>query len=178
MSTIGLKHFGGKRSLLHKKKHAPSEEMSLNITAMADIFTVILVFLLKSYATSALDISPTAGLKLPTAGANDTLEEAMRVEISENAILVDGTPIVALKTFQFQPQDVESNQSSKQLAKEFKRLRDRQLLIAKANSDVKVDAKLIVVSDQRVPYASLKTVLASAALNGYTDFKLAVVKND
>jgi hypothetical protein len=52
------------------------------------------------------------------------------------------------------------------------------LLIAKANTDVKVDSKVVVIADQRVPYITIKSVLASAAVQGYTDFKLAVVRGD
>ena len=51
------------------------------------------------------------------------------------------------------------------------RERQRELLIAKTNSDVKIDPKIMIVADQRAPYITIKSVLASAALNGYTDFK-------
>ena len=37
---------------------------------------------------------------------------------------------------------------------------------------------IIVIADQRAPYSTVKSVLASAALNGYTDFKLAVVRGE
>jgi hypothetical protein len=53
----------------------------------------------------------------------------------------------------------------------------RQELIAKSNSDVKTDGKILVVADSRVPYVTLKSVLASAALQGFTDFKLVVARN-
>lgn len=56
-----------KNPFLKKKKS--SEEMTIQITSMADIFTIILVFLLKSYSTSAVNITPSNGLKLPTAQA-------------------------------------------------------------------------------------------------------------
>ena len=50
------------------------------------------------------------------------------------------------------------------------------MLIAKNNSDVKLDPRIIIVADQKVPFVTIRTVLASAAVNGYTDFKLAVVQ--
>jgi biopolymer transport protein ExbD len=43
---------------------------------------------------------------------------------------------------------------------------------------VKVDPKILVIADQRAPYQTIKSVLASAAVHGYTDFKLAVVKGE
>ena len=167
---------GKKKSKLFKKRKAGSDEMSLQITAMADIFTVLLVFLLKSYATSAIEVSPTKGMMLPLAQAGESTVEALKVEISENAVNVEGQPAAQLKNFAFSAEDLQPNGSSEALAKKLEQERQKGIMIAKQNSDVKVDSKIVVVADQRAPYSTVKAVLASAALNGYTDFKLAVVQ--
>jgi biopolymer transport protein ExbD len=161
-----------------KRTKTQSDEMALQITSMADIFVILLVFLLKSYATSAVNIAPTSGTTLPQADAQDTAVEALKVELSENAVLVEGQPVVKLLKFQFSKDDLQGNGSSKLLGKALERQRQRQVLIAKSNSEVKVDPKIVIVADQHAPYGSVKAVLASAALNGYTDFKLAVVKGE
>jgi biopolymer transport protein ExbD len=160
------------------KKRPQNEDMALQITSLADIFVIILVFLLKSYATGATSISPSSGMLMAEANAPDTAVEALKVEISEHSVSVEGQPVAELKGFKFDASDINANNSSKLLSKALERERQRQLLIAKANSAVQVDPKIIVVSDQRTPYVTVKSVLASAALNGYTDFKLAVVKGD
>jgi len=160
------------------KRAHQSDEMTLQITSMADIFTILLVFLLKSYATSAVNVTPSQSLTLPQAGGGDTPVEALKLEVTATAIQVEGQPVLTLEKYRFAGGEVAPNGSSKTLAKALERERQRQLLIAKANSDVKVDSKILVVADQHVPYATLKSVLASAALNGYTDFKLAVVKGE
>jgi biopolymer transport protein ExbD len=160
------------------KKARPSEEMSLQITSMADIFTIILVFLLKSYSTGAVTLSPSGGMQLPQALTGDPPVEALQVEISQTAVQVDGKPIVTLKNFQFDPLELLGNGTSGSLLKAFETQRQKQLFIAKGNSDVKVDARILVSCDQRAPYSAVKAVLASAAVHGYTDFKLAVVRGD
>lgn len=160
------------------RRHMAGEDMSLNITAMADIFVVILVFLLKGYSTSALNITPTAGLSLPSAFAEEQNIEALKVEIAENGVLIEGKPSLPLTNFEFTPSDRQANGSLKPLSAAFETERKRQLLIAKANSDVKVDSRVMVIADQRAPYATIKAVLASAAVHGYTDFKLAVARGD
>lgn len=152
--------------------------MALQITAMADIFTVLLVFLLKSFATSATTLSPSQGMMLPSARAGEAAIEALKVEVSQTGVQVEGKMVVPLINFKFDPTDIQSNFSSKVLSAALDKERQRQLLIAKANSDVKVDAKILIAADQRVPYRTLKSVLASAALTGYTDFKLAVVAEE
>jgi len=158
------------------KRRAPlSDEMSLQITSMADIFTILLVFLLKGYGSSAMSLTPAKGLILPEAQAAEAQVEALRVEITDSAVLLEGNPVSELRDRRFAASELQGNGTAKSLLPAFEKERKRQLLIAKSNSDVHVDPKLIVVSDQHVPYGTLKAVLASAAVNGYTDFKLAVV---
>jgi biopolymer transport protein ExbD len=159
-----------------KKSRKASEEMALQITSMADIFTIILVFLLKSYATSAVNVSPTA--VLPEAHAADAPVEAVKVEVTKDAIQIDGQLVMKLNNFDFEKSDLQQNGASMTLSKSLEQFRHRQVMIAQTNADVKIDSKILILSDQKTPYKTLKSVLASAALHGYTDFKLAVVRGD
>jgi biopolymer transport protein ExbD len=161
---------------LFKTRHA-SEEMNLQITSMADIFIILLVFLLKSYSTSALAISPSKGLELPQAMGGEEQVEALKIQVSESSVEVEGQPAATLAHFVFDSKDLQ-NGASQSLNQALDKARKRQLLIAQSNTDVKIDSKIIVIADQHAPYSTLKTVLASAALQGYTDFKLAVVKGE
>ena len=158
------------------KRREMNGEMELQITSMADIFTILLVFLLKSYSTSAVNISPGKDMMLPSAMASETVIEALKVEVSETTVQVEGKPVASLRKFLFDKADIQGNGSSKQLAEALATERKRQVLIAQSNYDVKVDPKIVIIADQRVPYMTIKSVLASAAINGYTDFKLAVVQ--
>ncbi len=160
------------------KRPLQSDEMALQITSMADIFMILVVFLLKSYAVGAVSITPAKGLLLPSAQAASPSVEALKLEISETAVQIEGRLAANLKAFSFEAADIGPNGASKSLGTEIEKERKRQLLIAQSNSDVKVDSKVIVVADKRVPYSTVKTVLASAAVNGYTDFKLAVVNGE
>jgi biopolymer transport protein ExbD len=159
-----------------KSKVRKSGEMTLQITSMADIFTVLLVFLLKSFATGSMNITPPKGLILPEAQASLANIEAIKVEILKDAVMVDDKLAVELAEFRFPGADNGKNGTSKTLLKSFNQARKRQIYIAKMNSSVKVDPKIVVVADQNTPYEVIKRVLASAAVNGYVDFKLAVVK--
>lgn len=163
------------KSKLFKKRRPQNEDMSLQITAMADIFTVLLVFLLKTYATSAIEINPTAGMLLPKAFAAEAPVEALKLEVSEKSINIEGKTVAALEKYTFPASDLQANGASDTLSKALDHERQKGILIAKVNQDVKVDGRIVIIADQRVPYVTLKSVLASAALNGYTDFKLAVV---
>lgn len=159
-----------------KKSGHSNEDVSLNITAMADIFTILLVFLLKSFSTGVMQISPSSGLTLPSAQAEEMNLEAIKIEISENAVIVETEPAAALKNFLFATNDLNGDLSSKSLGEVLKKHRQKQIAISKVNTDVKVDARILIIADQKTPYTTVKSVLASAAVQGFTDFKLAVLK--
>ena len=165
------------RTTFLKSRTMPTD-IALQITSMADIFVIILVFLLKSYASSAVDLQLPKGMVLPIATAEGTAIQALKVEITESAILVESQLAANVEKFSFNAGDLLPNGVSKTLSAAFDHQRQKQMLIAKNNTEVKMDSRIIVVSDQRAPYSTVKSVLASAASNGYTDFKLAVVQKE
>ncbi len=165
-----------KRKFLHRRMEG--EEMSLQITSMADVFIILLVFLLKSYAGGIVNIQPSQGTKLPQAFAANPAVEALKVEVTEKQIQIEGADSFSLNGFYFDPTDVLQNGASQKLSQLFEKERKKQILIAQNNADVKLDPKLLILADQKVPYSTIKTVLASAAVQGYTDFKLAVIQGD
>ncbi|MEO5668208.1 MAG: biopolymer transporter ExbD [Bdellovibrionota bacterium] len=158
----GLKSSPWKKSA----KGRASGDVSLNITAMADIFTVLLVFLLKSYASGAMAVNTTAELSLPSAKNQSTLVEATKIEISAEHLVVEGESIVALHNFKFPSDDLLPVGISKKLFETLKANKDK--------SQDPSNSKVIILADKGVPYSSLKVILTSAAGSGLTDFKLAV----
>ena len=84
-----------------KTARRENEEMALQITSMADIFTILLVFLLKSYTTGAMSISPSSGVKLPSAIVGESNIEALKVEISDGSVEVEGKPVATLDHYIF-----------------------------------------------------------------------------
>src|SRR5580704_13479425 len=92
-------------------KKKKGTEMVLQITSMADVFTIILVFLLKSYATSSINITPAPGMKLPAAAVTEDQVEAIKVEISSSAVQVDDAVVANLKNFRFAASDLQNGMS-------------------------------------------------------------------
>jgi biopolymer transport protein ExbD len=158
-----------------KKKKAQNGEMELQITSMADIFTILLVFLLKSYSTSAAQISPS-GMTLPQAVAGQANEDAVKVQISQTGIQVEGEPIMELKDGKFVTAPASGMVDA--LGVRLEKERKRQELIAASNPDVKLHSRVIIVADEKVPYSTLKAVLLTSATQGFTDSKLAVIQKE
>src|SRR5512146_3267240 len=83
-----------------KRKNETEAEINyLNITAMLDMMTIILVFLLKNMASSSASVPQSRDLALPYSISNsEPAQEGVTVTVSKTQILVgdDPTPVVLL----------------------------------------------------------------------------------
>ncbi len=157
-------------------KAKESGEIALQITSMADIFTILLVFLLKGLASDALQITPS-NAKIPSGIHTTTLsDQALQVEISKDGILIERDFVSKLEDFHLSSQSVGADGSITALSERLSKERERQKLIAQANDTVKIDGRAIILSDEKVPFSTMKTVLKTLAAQGYSEIKFAVIK--
>lgn len=170
-----------------KRRPRGQDEIALQITSMADIFTILLVFLLKSYSVSAIDIDVGKDIKLPVANGGTESVEAMKVQVTAGAITIEGQPVLKLTNYEAAPSDIGRDGTFPEMVKALKREREKQRQIASEQikqgakvEDAKAnfDSKLLVIADKKVPYKLLKTVLSSATAMDFSDFKLVVVTAD
>jgi biopolymer transport protein ExbD len=148
------------------------EDMSLQITSMADIFMILLVFLLKSYSTSVSNLTPSAQMELPIAvKAGGEVKDTVKLEIGASGILIDQKHVLGLSNFEFRPGDVRENGQNPAIYDVLFEERKKQPI-------PNMDSNLLVMADKETPYSTLKTVVASAAAAGFVDLQLVVVEED
>ncbi len=160
-----------KKKRFGKKKLVPITEVALQITSMADIFTILLVFLLKSFATEVNKIAPHNSIQLPISESSVAIVDTLKLEIAENVILLDDKVVSELTHFKFDVLDIEANGTPRNLNQTFLRKSRAQAPGAGSLN------QLMVLADEKTPFATLKKILASASLNGFEDFRLVVVDN-
>lgn len=147
-----------------RKKSGMKEEVDLQITAMASVFTVILVFLLKSFATDVSPIQPTGDLQLPEVSGATAVKESLKIEISKSEIMVEDQPVV----------QIGRDPSSIDYAPVENAIQKHQEL--KSNPD---DQPLVtIMADEATPYDVLKKTVSAAARQGLVKVQLVVVKAD
>ncbi|MBI4951979.1 MAG: biopolymer transporter ExbD [Myxococcales bacterium] len=174
-----------------RKNKRETEIDFLNITALLDLMTIILVFLLQSMASSATSIAESQDLTLPRSVMSDEpAQEGVRVTISKSAILVgDGSdPVVELPSRESLMQsglDARHKRSGQpgdlyivplanalQSVREFdKRLR------ASRNLDTST-SEAIIVADAETPYRLLIEVLYTLGQCEFGKYHLLVRKSD
>ena len=77
-----------------RRRKKKKEEGKLNITSMMDMFTIILVFLLKSFSSSGQLVAPVEGLTIPNSSVEKSAKAALEMTVSRNS---DGSNSISIE---------------------------------------------------------------------------------
>ncbi|MCK5787169.1 MAG: biopolymer transporter ExbD [Candidatus Sabulitectum sp.] len=171
MSTPSKRHVplllgSGKSKALSR---GSDKKVSLNLTSMIDMFTILLVFLLKSYSADGQLVTVSDQLILPKARVEKKVELKLELQVNSSVIVVDGDPVVNVT-----PELLLSGNSIPALVT---RLRDHmeysRLTRGTLTED---DLKINIQGDVGMPAILLQRVMASCSEAGYVGQNLAVIK--
>lgn len=156
-----------------KRRRKSDGTVKLNITSMIDMFTLMVVFLLKNYSSQGQLVTPATGLLLPTSSIEKNAEEALSVKISSNTIMVENeividsvsyASIMAQKDFMIQQLYTVLNQHSQE---------------AKKSSEMfktEFSGKISIQGDVAIPYNILTRVMYTCGQAGYPNMNLIVYR--
>lgn len=158
-----------------KERDTAGEINELNITAMMDMMTIILVFLLKSYAASAISITQSEEVKPPISSTRAVPKDTVAVTITPRDILVGDRVVVQLVNGQV-PAAMLDGRLVKPLDQVFRREVEKLKLIASRNPAAPFSHELSVIGDRRIPYDLLLTVLYTAGQAELENYRFVVLQ--
>jgi biopolymer transport protein ExbD len=167
------------------RKNAREPEIDfLNITAMLDLMTIILVFLLKSLSASSASIPQSKDLSLPPSIiTTEAAQEGVVIVISKSQIVVGDDPIVLLPS---REQLAQSGVDSKYkrsgpndlyivpLANALAHARETDKAIRQAKGLDATSSEAVIVADATTPYRLLIEVLFTAGQSEFGKYHLMV----
>ncbi len=170
------------RRARRKAREAAGEIKELNITAMMDMMTIILVFLLKSYSASSLSINMTDDLRLPPSTTQVQPQENVNVTISMREVTVNERAAVPVENGIIPAGYKEQGKADAfYVSAIYDALRkevDKQKYIARYNARAPFTGRVNVIADRRVPYRTLMEVLYTAGQAELGEYKFMVLKNE
>src|ERR1039457_7491779 len=96
-AAIAARLAGKKAIRSYARKLADPEDIKdLNITPMMDMMTIILVFLLKSFTSSATLVNLDNNLSLPPSQTRLAPKQAVPVTITKRVVLVEGEAVAPI----------------------------------------------------------------------------------
>jgi biopolymer transport protein ExbD len=170
------------RRARRKVREREGEIRELNIVAMMDMMTIILVFLLKSYSASSLNVSFSDKLRIPQSTTIESPQDVIMVSISTTEVTVNDRAIAEVKNGIIPPKYKEGQADNFYvgvLYDALKREVDKQKKIAEFNEQARTAAgRVNIAADKRIPYRTIIDVLYTAGQAELGEYQFMVLKNE
>jgi biopolymer transport protein ExbD len=170
------------RRARRRARDSAGEIKELNITAMMDMMTILLVFLLKSYSASSLSINLSDSLKVPTSTTQVQPQDNISVTISLGEVAVNDRRAVAAENGVIPAGYKEEGKADGfyigAIYDALKKEVDKQKYIAQYNVKAPFTGRVNIIADKRIPYRTLMEVLYTAGQAELGEYKFMVLKNE
>ncbi len=158
-----------------KEREAEGEIKELNITAMMDIMTIILVFLIKSYTASSVTMTASEDVRPPLSTTRLTPKDTVAITVTPRHILV-GDKVKATLDKAMQPRKEEmAGKLILPLDVALKKEVEKLKYIAERNPTAPFMHEVSIIGDRRVSYELLSSVLYTAGQNELENFRFVVI---
>lgn len=159
-----------KRFQVNVKKN---QTFGLNITSMTDMFTILLVFLLQTYASNEVQIDPAEGIRLPSSTTDRNPVEGIRISLSPTALKFDQRTIASVQNKAIEEAAIDSKDTNfiKPLFEELQKYN-------KENEKSPKIGKVLFQADQDLPYSVVRKVMYTASMAGFPNLKMVTVVGD
>ena len=157
------------------RRQKPEEKANLGITSLMDIVSILVVYLLKSYASDPVVINPTAGQKIPMSTADSSIQDGIPIFVTTRGITFDSKKIVTMTPDgDIDPSQVQNHLIGPlydQLAEEVdkaKQLAERQ--------NKPWTGRVILVGDQELKFSVLVDVMYTTGRAEFSEYSFCVIK--
>jgi biopolymer transport protein ExbD len=170
------------RRARRKARERAGEIKELNIVAMMDMMTIILVFLLKSYQASTLNVNVGEHLTIPVSSTQLRPQENISLTVSMTEVAVADRAVLPLENGLVPARFKEGRRADAfyvgAVHDALKREVDKQKYIAQYNKDAPFSGRVNVIADKRITYRTLMELLYTAGQAELGEYKLMVMKNE
>lgn len=176
-------------NILSRRKGKRSVTAVLSLTAMVDMFTVLVIFLLQAYSSNPTVLINPEEVSLPRAEKTKELKPAAVITIAKGNVYVEKLQVATMEEVKASVDWILPNMRDElvrllQLKKaEYDSLlRTRLQSIIGAKKEEVPDAndwkKVTIQADKDIDYLSVKKVMYTIAASGAGDINFAVMKKE
>lgn len=153
---------------MFRRKKKKSSEVIIQLTALVDAFTILVVFFLLQYSTSPENIELKDKVNLPLAENAYATEsqENISVIINEKYIQVGDHKLVNLVSGKLNTSSLHNDDSEFISSLHDEIVKDEDL-------NEKKEFQWVLLADEKVPYETIKKTIYTLAISGFTKIKLA-----
>jgi biopolymer transport protein ExbD len=184
MGSVGSATADGRALYRRLRRRIPEpEDVSfLNITAMMDMMTIILVFFLKNFSVSTSNVNIGAELSLPGSTTQIGAHQAVSITVTTRAILVEEEPVATVKQGAVDasikrdgPHGYFITPLYEALSKHATRLK---LIESRSQGKQPFSGEIVVMCDKGTPYRLVSEILYTAGQAEFSRYRLVVIQRE
>ncbi|MGE0762522.1 MAG: ExbD/TolR family protein [Bdellovibrionales bacterium] len=173
----------------HAKAAKRSAVAVLQLTAMVDMFTVLVVFLLQNYATTNQILPIEDSVALPDASAVKELKPSNVVVLAPEGVRVNNTPVATIEAVKASEDWLipemktkieelisEGEKKKKTLGAQLRQAVTEAKDDTKKEEEVDDFRKITIQADKMIDFLSVKKVMYTATEAGIYEINFAVIK--
>lgn len=142
----------------------------LNLTAMVDMFTVLVIFLLQSFSASGEIMFIQKGIKLPTAAMAAPLEErGPVVTLYENKVMIEGEKLAELDKLDKAEPNIPN------LTERLQKIRENEEKLVGRDPTKAYDGHAIIQADVGTDFELVRKTIYSVNEAGWTHLQFAAM---
>ncbi len=152
----------------------------LNITALLDMFTMLLIFLLINFSSATTVSMKTSGfIDFPKSNSEKTPVEVLTIVADQYNIIVDGK--IVTRHSKGVVSSSEMDDTGFEIVPLYEALvkySERTKFIASKNKTIKSEGKVILQMDKDLPFSLLRQIMYTAGQAEYNEFKFIALKKN
>lgn len=155
---------------LGKKKKKKFIPPALQITAMMDMFTIILIFLLFSFSSTPETLDLDKNISLPQSTSKLNYKNCVNLVLTNKELKLDGKVVATLKEGAVEKLDLlyETLFSLRETA---------DTVTTEGPDDVRKDL-ILFMCDKTLSFKTINSIIKTAGRAGYPNFQFAVIEKE
>jgi hypothetical protein len=156
-----------------KRKDKPEDKAALGMTSLMDIVSIIVVYLLKSYASDPMMITPIAEQKIPISVMDTKIKEGVAIYVSSRELIFNEEQVATLKDGELDPTSVQGH-VIQELYTKLEEERDKSREIFESRGEEWV-GRIILIGDEAVKFSTLVDIMYTAGRLEFSEYSFCVI---
>jgi hypothetical protein len=156
------------------RRNKVDEKASLGMTSLMDIVSIIVVYLLKSYASDPVTITPIAEQKIPMSKMDAPLKEGIPIYVSSRELVFNEESLAVLTEGELDPNLVQGHVIRPLFEKlEEETEKSKQVFESRGEEWV---GHIILIGDEGVKFSTLVDLMYTAGRLEYSEYSFCIIQ--
>jgi biopolymer transport protein ExbD len=150
----------------------------LIVTSLMDVFTIILLYLMKNYSAEGSILTNADNLVLPNSiSTKKPTDVNLQISVTQDMVMVDNAPCCPTDAIRKIPQD-DPDPISKKLYDRLKEKYDQEQEMVKRGALAKVEGKITIQIDKNIDFDAVYKIMNTCGKVGYNNMNFAVMERE